>query len=321
MLWLHMSNPTIIKLNVENRTDKYIGKDSSYRGCYGLPIKTVLPEFSKEKCKYEILDGSSKEKILFRMHSSFVTAAMFSFSQHVNLSISPDSVWIQILAQHNAMLVESKDKSDLTVILPVGLPYRDMASYVLGAAKSIGSSINDYVCDFSTTGINERIASQMIAISVLSKTANIKMMTACGIPEVHMQGTIKDWEKVKVMSKELIDADWYEKMLPLLDGLIEASGGVVNHKFWDSFVNEKSRSGSGPMFNGIIKSLFPRTKEENGFMKLDTIPITAAYTEVPWDNIGEEVTVVFMGGSLGTEIRNNAVATKEEWIIAQKITG
>lgn len=315
-----MSSPTVIKLNVENRTDKFSRKDSSYGGCYELPTKVILREFSKEKCKYEILDGSNKKEMFFSPYSSFVTAAMFSFSQHLNLSISPDSVWIQILAQHNAMLVESKDKSDLTVILPVGLPYRDMASYVLGAAKSIGSNINDYVCDFSTTGINERIASQMIAISVLSKTTNIKMMTACGIPEVHMQGTVKDWEKVKNMSKELIDTDWYEKMLPLLDGLIEAGSGIVNAKFWDSFVNEKSMSGTGPMFNGIIKSLFPRTKEKNGFMDLDTIPITAAYTEVPWNNNGEEVTVVFMGGSLGTEFKNNAISTKEEWIIAQKIT-
>ncbi len=315
-----MANPTIIRLNIENRTDKYAGQES-FGGCFDFPIKTILSEISREKCKYEILDASSKKKMFYSMRSSFVTAAMFSFSQHVNLSISPDSFWIQILAQHNSMLVESKDKSDLTVVLPVGLPYRDMASYVLGAAKSIGSNINDYVCDFSTTGINERIASQMIAISVLSKTANIRMLTACGIPEVHMQGTVKDWGKVKIMSKELIDADWYEKMLPLLDGLIEASSGVVNHKFWDSFVNEKSESGTGPMFNGIIKSLFPRTKEKNGFMDLDDIPITAAYTEVPWVQMNnEEVTVVFMGGSLGTEIRNNAVTAKEEWIIAQKIT-
>ena len=56
-------------------------------------------------------------------------------------------------------------------------------------------------------------------------------------------------------------------------------------------------------------------------MDLDDIPITAAYTEVPWvKSKNEEVTVVFMGGSLGTEIRNNAVTAKEEWIIAQKIT-
>lgn len=315
-----MTNPTIIRLNVENRTHKYVGAESC-GGSYEFPVKTILSEISGEKCKYEILDGSSKKKMLYSMHSSFVTAAMFSFSQHVNLSISPDSFWIQVLAQHNAMLTESKDKKDLTVILPLGLPYRDMASYVLRAAKSIGNNIDDYVCDFSTTGINERIASQMIAISVLSKTANIRMLTACGIPEVHMQGTVKDWEKVKIMSKELIDADWYEKMLPLLDGLIEASGGIVNTKFWDSFVNERSMSGTGPMFNGIIKSLFPRTKEKNGFMDLDDIPITAAYTEVPWvKSKNEEVTVVFMGGSLGTEIRNNAVTAKEEWIIAQKIT-
>ena len=154
----------------------------------------------KKNCEYRVLDGSNKEKMYLKLYSSFVTTAMYSFSRHINLSLSPDSFWIQILAQHNAMLQESKNKSNLTVMLPIGLPYRDMASYVLNAAKSVGSIINDYVCDFSTTTINQRIASQMVAISVLSKTTKIRMMTACGIPEVHMQGTVKDWEKIKIIS-------------------------------------------------------------------------------------------------------------------------
>lgn len=317
-----MPNPTIIKLNVENLTEKHIKNGRTINGeCYELPTNTIIHQLSNEKnCEYKVLDGSNKEKMYFNPYSSFVTTAMYSFSRHINLSLSPDSFWIQVLSQHNAMLQESKNKSNLTVMLPIGLPYRDMASYVLGAAKSVGSSINDYVCDFSTTTINQRIASQMVAISVLSKTTKIRMMTACGIPEVHMQGTVKDWEKIKFMSKELIDADWYEKMLPLLDGLIEASNGIANEKFWSSFVNERNMSGSGPMFNGIIKSLFPRTEEKyGGFMSLDDIPITATYTEVPWDNNGKEIKIVFAGGSIGSDFKDNAISTKEEWVVAEKI--
>ena len=63
----------------------------------------------------------------------------------------------------------------------------------------------------------------------------ITIMIVCGIPEITLEGTPQDWEKVLIKARGLKEYKlewWISQLEPLLEEFVKASKGEVNKDFW-----------------------------------------------------------------------------------------
>lgn len=67
------------------------------------------------------------------------------------------------------------------------------------------------------------------------------MICVCGIQNIHMGGTLEDWEKVvqRLASLKQFDVDgnlsyYVRRLLPVLEQFVETFKGQANLEFWNN---------------------------------------------------------------------------------------
>ena len=227
-----------------------------------------------------------------------------AWCQHRPVVLSPDAIWLVICQQvshcinqnpedYRAMLVSHDGKKTLEVRTTEELFSGSPDWPKLLAAFS--SQIDDYtindvattlVADFSTTGIDERIASEVTLMDVVKPYFEyIITYAVCGIPSITLTGTPDDWRKVleKTRALESLGFGWWVSELePILEEFVKAAEGNPDYWFWKDIV-KKSRPQTiqGPTCGRSSK---PQTKFDGWFLKL-----------FPFDNKGrtpEKVTIM-----------------------------
>jgi len=144
------------------------------------------------------------------------------------------------------------------------------------------------VCNFTTTGLVERISSQITMMESVKKFFKYEVVaTGCGIPDITVLGTPDDWKNIRSRLSRLDDLDlgWWRKDLePVIDEFVNASEGKVNRKFWLNMVDEYSPEKREPAFcgsgiipaqyNGWFTVLFPfiKTDAYNGTSGIERTP-------------------------------------------------
>jgi hypothetical protein len=143
------------------------------------------------------------------------------------------------------------------------------------AQNTKGDIIEILSADFSTTTPVERIASQITVMDAMEPYFEfISMFVGCGIPEITLQGTPEDWQKVLEKTQRLADYDlkwWISELTPLLRQFVKASQGDVDKKFWSEMFKchvMKSKRGSRMIYppdviDGWIVKFFPYDKDGN----------------------------------------------------------
>lgn len=95
--------------------------------------------------------------------------------------------------------------------------------------------VETLTCNFSTTTSLEKTVSEItIMESVKSYFEFITIMIVCGIPEITLEGTPQDWEKVLNKARGLKEYKlewWISQLEPLLEEFVKASKGTVNQEF------------------------------------------------------------------------------------------
>ena len=193
----------------------------------------------------------------------FVFAVQKAYAEHRPLSISPDMVWLMIVqgfAQHvnlNAdslrhLFVDFKGKKMLNVV--VGPNFKKGSSQNnweeifpqfstqigMYAKTELTNQINQ---SFSTTSNIEKAAFQITLMDAMSAYFDYSVTVMCGIPEITLEGTPADWEKLEKQAQELskYDLGWWTKHLePVLHEFTLAAKGQVNKTFWSKIYNEKA---------------------------------------------------------------------------------
>lgn len=217
-----------------------------------------------------------------------------AYAEHRPLVLTPDAVWMLIsqgfshyVNQNPEALrgkfVDFDGKLDLVVQTEDDLfsGNADWDAIIGDFSETIekntkGSIVKTMTADFSTTGPVERIASQVMLMDAVKPYFEyVVMYIVCGIPNITLKGTPKDWKSILERTKrfERYGLDWWtSKLVPVLEEFVNASEGHPNQAFWQDMVcrvrPDKVR-GRGCMpdpknrpteFDGWFLSFFPFDK-------------------------------------------------------------
>ncbi len=204
-----------------------------------------------------------------------------------------------------------------------------------------GDIAKTITADFTTTGITERITSQITLMETMKSYFDyVVHYIACGIPSITLQGTPEDWQKVMEKTKQLEKygiGQWTQSLIPILTEFVKASEGKANQSFWQGMVKkhrvDKLAGGGCDLrkpteLDGWILKFFP---DEDGVTP-DKVPHThkmpseRVYVDFlyqiicPSDgSIIHEVPLQLVAGFIGTEIdtQTHAFKPKMGWVVRQ----
>ena len=201
------------------------------------------------------------ERLCYLGDDNFFKCMVQAYADHRPLVLSPDMVWL-IISQGfsryvNAHTEEMRDLlvfhegkmelvtiSNNNILLPNGdwkLLLNDFSACI---AKNTKGELADLMtANFSTTGITERIASQVSLMDVVKKYFIYTRISAtCGIPSITLKGSPEDWQKVldKVCSLKKYNLEkWVSDLEDILKEFVKASKGNHNTSFWQSIVKKR----------------------------------------------------------------------------------
>lgn len=218
-----------------------------------------------------------------------VDAVGTSFSRHYPLVLSPDSIWLTIsqgLATHinkhaeavRKRFVAHEGKAQIVIRRDNFIkdaPDNDwegaFAEFSEKIKGHIGAANHSMIVgDFSTTGVVEKAASEVVLMDAMQSYFEYGMQTMCGIPNIELTGTVEDWEKLrhKINGWNFdgeADLKWWTTPLSrVLDAFVDTAKGKVDKQWWESFYKEGSAGGSGAVtkISGWINWLFPYVDKE-----------------------------------------------------------
>jgi len=224
---------------------------------------------------FEAVEGTLDDSFYFDKDWGFFSTILACYNNHWTLRTSPDDWWnVIVKTVANAVdsngnqepvrhfFVDHQGKKTIEVILPGRLDNVDYSWLFDQFSKGIRSNIKTpgYVglmeADFSTTGPNQLIASQIMVMSSVQKYFSYCGGTCCGIPGVEMKGTEQDWTKMIADTKKLEQLlapilkhigleEWFRKTIAMLRKLLDTFKGNPDTDWWSHILSFNRRYGSG----------------------------------------------------------------------------
>lgn len=276
---------------------------------------------------------------------SLVGLAHIAFAQHRRMILDPDTVWLTIergLATH---ILENAEELRPQFVSHQGKKFIEIRrdNFVRGQkndwegcfdefsekiGEHIGKKKDLIVSEFSTTGVLQRVASEIVLMEAMSKYFDYGMQTRCSIPSVTLEGSIEDWEKIKTKVHAISEFGlswWTDRLIPVVDELIRSAKGNPDLDFWRSWYKQGGGSG-GPFITGHINTFYPYLKEYKKIVRNDfdhaygpTLSnFTKGFSRVPfvWDYYDTKYPMNFVGGIVGIEaIEGGAVRGAFGWAV------
>lgn len=292
----------------------------------------------------------------------FVSSLYIAYADHRKISISPDMIWLLIcqgFSTHvninseklKTKFVSFNDKKKLIVNTqsisnefkkgsinsPWPLAFPVMADSISKYVKTDIHSL--YVQSFSTTTPTEKAAYEIALLDVMSGYFEYEYATACGIPEINIEGTKEDWQKIKTNLKSFrgykID-NWINSLEPIIQQFINASENKIDNNFWSNIFKRKDESG-GPYITGWVIKFFPYISEGNKkmiknpyierepkeFMEgLETNQFNNGLSKADfiWNYFGNKYQMEFLAGFVGIKQDKKTLTLRPEigWLVKDK---
>ena len=199
------------------------------------------------------------EKLCYLGEDNFFKCVVQAFADHRSLVLSPDMVWLLIgqgfsryvnahseelrdkLVSHQGKMVLKVEKNN-DVLDPAKGDWAQLLNdfSALVAENTKGEVADMMTADFSTTGVDERIASQITLMETVKTYFDFwNVVIACGIPTITLEGTPEDWQKVREKARNLSQyglEKWANELDPILAEFVKASEGNPNQAFWENMV-------------------------------------------------------------------------------------
>jgi hypothetical protein len=211
-----------------------------------------------------------------------MAAVDLAFNQHRPLVLSPDMLWLLIaqgfanhvnvhaeelrprLVKHAGKTVVEVRRDDFIKGSPENPWAEVFDQFARQIREHIGAETHDLLLPtFSTTGSAERAAAQVVLLDAMQSFFTYEVRTACGIPQIVLEGTVDDWQALANRARKLeaYGLNWWTRVLvPILDEFVAAVRGERNPRFWQSIYKLGGASG-GPYASGWITALFPYLKD------------------------------------------------------------
>lgn len=262
-----------------------------------------------------IAHSGIKGKLVQNGFHSFLYGMYQAYAGHRPFVMSPDMIWLVICqgfsahvkfgrGTENDVFPHLNTKQSL-VIRRRGNEAKNSSFWeeLPGQfASQIGKHLNAELvetlrADFSTTKAAEKIASEItIMDSVKPYFEFIPMESICGIPEITIEGSEKDWLKIidKITKLRRYNLDWWvDKLEPLIKEFALACKGEVKKEFWKNmFKIHKGRGCMGGEFvDGWITSFYPydRFGRLMHFKDINTATEIEKIMSVPFKSICDEL--------------------------------
>ena len=201
------------------------------------------------------------QRLCYLGDDNFYKCLVQAYADHRPLVLSPDMVWLIIsqgfsryvnahAEEMGGLLVSHEGQMELTVnsdndVLSRGGDWEGLLNdFAHCIARNTKGELADLMtADFTTTGLTERIASQVSLMDVVKKYFIYTNIAAgCGIPWITLEGSPDDWQKVtdKVGGLKRYHMEkWVSELEPILREFVEASKGNRNTSFWQSIVKKR----------------------------------------------------------------------------------
>jgi hypothetical protein len=213
-----------------------------------------------------------------------IAALHAAYSSHRPVCLSPDIIWLTLtqglahhvnanaeqlrhhFVRHEGKLTIAVRRDDFVKGSPEN-PWPEVFSEFSAAIRGhIGEETHRLiVADFSTTGLVERAASEVVLLDAMHAFFSYEVHTICGIPSVTLEGTVEDWEAIAGRTEAFARFGlgwWVDALRPILGQFVAAAGGKVDLEFWESMYKwQGSRGclspGGSPHISGWVVNLFP----------------------------------------------------------------
>ncbi len=234
-----------------------------------------------------------------------ITGYLKAYQNHYPLTISPDIAWLLIcqgFANHvnadpekiRSQLVNFEGKKSLTVVRDVS-KLKNIANFQWETvfpdfAEQIGSFtgkdlIDNLSADFTTTTPTVLVASQITIMESMKEFFHYKVsFIGCGISEVTVEGTVKDWEKILTRLDYLAKYDlewWTSELKPVIQKIIDTKKGKLDKQFWMNMVkyHKLGAYGSYDGIDGWLLKFYP-------YLQSYTPPVVAEAKVVTDNGLG-----------------------------------
>ncbi len=335
-------------------------KTKSYEEIYPSLIlsDTGLTPFEvKEKninVPYNILAKSkAPDQLVNYDYNSFFYGMYEAYSNHRPFILSPDMIWLLIsqgFTRHVKANPESMRKffvdfvGKLSLVVESYKPLNDptlaweeiFPKFTDQIRQHTGDELVELLsCNFSTTTSVEKIASEITIMEAVKPYFEfIILYVGCGIPEITLEGTPEDWEKVLNKARELKKYNlkwWISELEPLLQEFVKASKGDINKEFWQNMFKYHSQKkyGAPNIIDGWIVKFFPYDKDDkrNNLKQLEggknlpneIVKVDVKFLEADKDSI-IETELEFWSGFIGLEQNTDNFALRPQigWMVRKK---
>ncbi len=303
--------------------------------------------------------GYNSEVVANSRSHALIGAVHIAFAEHRPLVLSPDAIWITILqglAMHvhvhseelRHLFVSHTDRKaiEVTVDMDPSSPESSWDQVISQFADCISvevDGISSLISDFSTTGVVEKLVSQVCLLDVFESYFEYILYCGCGFPEITLTGTEDDWinlrNKIELLERFKVDF-WLPHLREIADHFCRAMRGDVDLNHWQNMYKQTKRYGYD-LVNGWIIKLIPylQNKESGTWDYLNpllfdeeresrpyvlaganTDQLPAGMSVVPlrcFDKNGQESFLEMIGGFVGIEqnVETYAVQPKIGWAI------
>lgn len=245
-------------------------------------------------------DNKVPEPVLkFNRCNGFVFGAIEAYNQHHKFEISPDVLWLTIIAQYNyfqqryaeetrELYVAHEGKKTLTVQADGNIMNFDSSLMISLFSDAIKDNIKDgnfvdwVVPNFTTTTPLDVFVSKAMMMSVLQKYFEFRFELCCGIPEYTIKGEKKDWEDIRKRLDylDVLDAFlktkgckgyngelglWAPMLKEVISHFIEVFDGKIDLEFWNCICSHYG-GGSGPSLTSGWISVFNCFDEDGKYI-------------------------------------------------------
>jgi len=243
--------------------------------------------YQPEGVPVRVIEATAKEEVMLVKSNfhPFMNTLHTAYAKHYPMTISPDMIWLLIaqgFANHvnengeemRQYFVDFEGKKTLHVKrdeFRKGSEKNDwpgaFAEFSVLIEENTGTDLLELVTgDFSTTGAVEKAAFQVTLMDAMKSYFIYAMTTACGIPEITLEGTVEDWKAIEYKAQEIAKYDlewWIDDLMPVLKEFTKAAEGKPDKKFWESIYKWTNPGSGSPYITGWILKFFPY-KDVNG---------------------------------------------------------
>ncbi|KAF0712611.1 Aste57867_4747 [Aphanomyces stellatus] len=232
---------------------------------------TAFKEYKDDKCT-EVLQESppSNHEDTVGNKNGFVLGVLRAYSSHHNLVLRPDDVWLAIMVQFGlyvhghadtllATLVKHKYGQKTLQVKTNGtlrtVEYGHLLKQFVGLMEEhlVDPSLGDWILPaFTTTTDHDRIVGSVVMMASLKAYFKYNILLLCGIPEVTLLGSVRDWESVRARIDGLLPFGremkmWVDLLVPVLDQFVAAANGNVDRNFWRQSCHSCAKRKSIPL--------------------------------------------------------------------------